>query len=129
MISVTASEDKRPASRQVADELAARIESGDYSPGSSLPTYRQLAAEFDVAVNTALAAIRLLRDEGLVTIRKNAGARVRDRSSDVDVAAELRVLRDQVSALRADFSKAGDQLSELEGRLSTLVDEVAADEP
>lgn len=123
---MVAREDRRPASRQVADELAARIERGEYSPGSSLPTYRQLATEFGVAVNTALAAIRLLRDQGLVTIRKNAGARVRDQSSDIDVAAELRTIRDQMSALRTDISKTGSQLSDLEDRLTTLVDEVGA---
>jgi DNA-binding transcriptional regulator YhcF (GntR family) len=115
-------EDKRPASRRVADDLLALIESGELGPGAQLPTYRQLAADYDVAVNTAMAAVRLLRDSGVVKIRTNARAQVRDRSEEVDVASELNAARTQISELRSKMQHFDEELLKLEARLNTLAD-------
>jgi GntR family transcriptional regulator len=116
---------KPPASRQVADALRQQIEAGEYPVGSPLPPYRQLATEYDVAVNTAIAAVRLLRDQGLVTIKRNAGARVRDRSADVDEGEELVAIRDDVAALQSELAGTARQLAEVEKRLSELVERQA----
>lgn len=89
--------------------------------GSALPTYRQLAAEYDVAVNTALAAVRVLRDSGLVSIRPNAGAQVRDRTEDVDTANELRSVSTELAELRATVQRVGSDLAKVEERLANLV--------
>jgi DNA-binding GntR family transcriptional regulator len=51
---------------QVADHIAARIASGDLSPGARLPGERDLGAEYGVAYLTARRAVRELRDRGLV---------------------------------------------------------------
>ncbi|MCX2732503.1 winged helix-turn-helix domain-containing protein [Saccharopolyspora sp. NFXS83] len=115
-------EDKRPASRRVADALMTRIESGDLRPGAALPTYRALADEFGVAVNTAMAAARLLRDRGAVTIRPNAGAQVRDHSEDVDLAAELKKVRAEIGDLRAEVRQFDAMLGDLESRVATLAE-------
>lgn len=113
--------DKRPASRRVADDLLARIDAGDEFPvGAQLPTYRQLAADYDVAVNTAIAAVRLLQGIGAVTIRPNAGAHVRDRSVDVDVARELDAARTELAKLRTQIQGAGANLAALEERLTQV---------
>lgn len=111
-----------PASRRVADDLRGRIEAGEYEVGSTLPTYRQLASEYDVAVNTAMAAVRMLRDLGFVTIQRNASARVRDRATDVDMSAAIRAAQDEVTALRSELAHAGNRLAELEKRLGELAD-------
>lgn len=124
MVENAPDEDKRPASRRVADALMARIESGDLRPGAALPTYRGLAEEFGVAVNTAMAAVRLLRDRGAVTIRPNAGAQVRDQAEDVDVAAALKQVRAEVSDLRSELREFDAALAGLEGRIDALVEHV-----
>lgn len=51
---------------RVADHLAARIEAGELAPGARLPSERDLAAEYGVALGTARRAIVELRDRGLV---------------------------------------------------------------
>ena len=120
-------EDKRPASRRVADQLQTRIEAGEFAVGSALPTYRQLAAEYDVAVNTALAAVRLLRDSGLVSIRTNAGAQVRDRTEDIDTREEIRSISTALADLRATVQRVGSDLVSLEERLTDVARRTGAD--
>lgn len=129
MVGDEAKDETRPhASKLLADKIRAEIEAGEYPVDSSLPTYRKLASDHDVAVNTAIAAVRLLRDWGLVTIRKNAGAKVRDRSSDVDVAGELRTIRDEMASLRSDITHAGSRLADLEQRVADLADTADRDQ-
>ena len=70
-------EDRRPASRRIADELRRSIESGELAPGAQLPSERQLAATYRTARNTAREAIRLLADSGLVIAEQGRGAFVR----------------------------------------------------
>ena len=57
-----------PASRRLAAQLRAAIESGELAPGDKLPSERKLVETHDVARNTAREAVRLLADEGLVTV-------------------------------------------------------------
>lgn len=113
---------KALASRQVADDLAKRIESGEYEVGATLPTYRQLAGEYDVAVNTAMTAVRLLRERGFVTAQRNASARVRDRSADVDTSSALRSIQDEVAALRSELAQAEGRLAQVERNIGDLAD-------
>lgn len=116
---VSTDQDRRPARRRLADRLRTEIESGRYPVGSSVPPYRQLAAEHGVAINTAIAAVRLLRDEGLVTIRPNAGATVRDRTAgEVDLRVELRSLRAELGDLGSGVRAASANLAAIEARLN-----------
>lgn len=114
-------EDSRPASRRVADELRSAIEAGRYPVGTALPAYRQIASTYNVAVNTAMAAVRLLRDEGFVTSKPNAANYVRDRANEVDTDQELRALRAELGDLRAQVRQAGGHLAAVEARLSEVV--------
>lgn len=114
------SEDRTVASERVASDLRARIEAGEFAVGDKLPPHRQLAADYEVAVNTATAAVKLLRDMGFVTVPPNASARVRDRSEDVDTSAALRVATEQVSELRSELASATERLAEVERTLGEL---------
>jgi GntR family transcriptional regulator len=51
---------------QVADHIAARIASGDLTPGSRLPAERSLAAEYGVAYDTIRRATAVLRERNLI---------------------------------------------------------------
>ena len=119
-------QDKRLASRRVADHLRSEIESGRYPVGSAVPPYRQLAAEHGVAVNTAIAAVRLLRDEGLVTVRPNASATVRDPDIQLDTEQELRALRAEVSDLGSEVRAVTANLSAIETRLNDAASRLGA---
>jgi DNA-binding GntR family transcriptional regulator len=109
----------------VADKIKAGIEGGTYPVETALPPYRQLATEHGVAVNTAMAAVRLLVDDGYVTNKPNAGNFVRDRTSQADPEQELRALRAELGELRSQVRQAGGQLASIDARLSAL-SEVAA---
>jgi DNA-binding GntR family transcriptional regulator len=52
--------------RQIAADLAARIDSGEYPPGEQLPSYRRLAELYSVHVSTISRALGLLHDRGLI---------------------------------------------------------------
>lgn len=119
-------EDKRHASRRVADSIRADIERGRWEVGATLPTYRQLAADEGVAVNTAMAGVRLLREEGWVEIKPNAGAFVRDRSGDVGAEQELRELRVKVEELRAALRQVSNTVAGVDVGLADVLARLGA---
>ncbi|MFR9730609.1 GntR family transcriptional regulator [Saccharopolyspora sp. MS10] len=67
--------------RVIAGEVRARISSGELRPGDRVPSIRQLAQRWGVAVATATRAAALLREEGLVEPRVGAGTVVSARAA------------------------------------------------
>lgn len=65
---------------RVAQALLADIAGGRYPVGSRIPTEAELEARFGVSRHTVRAAIRYLRDLGLVTARAGIGTTVRANS-------------------------------------------------
>lgn len=63
--------------RQIANDLRAAIERGDYQPGQRIPGENVLMQEWGVSRNTARDALAVLRDEGLTDTRRGAGNFVR----------------------------------------------------
>jgi Transcriptional regulators len=70
-------DDRRPASERLADELRRAIESGELEAGAKLPSERELAELHGIARNTARQAIRLLAESGLVIAEHGRGVFVR----------------------------------------------------
>ena len=71
----------RPADYvRVVNAITEQINSGELTPGAKLPTYAQLAEQYKVSVSTAQAALRLLRDRGLVEGQQGKGTFVADRA-------------------------------------------------
>ncbi|MDX5566618.1 GntR family transcriptional regulator [Streptomyces sp. ID05-04B] len=62
--------------QQIAAELKAAIDRGDYRPGDRLPGESALAAQHGVSDLTARRALKILRTEGLIETKKGAAARV-----------------------------------------------------
>ncbi|WP_304348876.1 GntR family transcriptional regulator [Corynebacterium frankenforstense] len=77
MIIRTDPSDPTPIYRQIALQTAAQIRDGTLARGERLPTAAQLARSLAVNRNTTLQAYRLLRDEGLIDLRRGRGAVVR----------------------------------------------------
>lgn len=71
--------DGRSRQLRIADALRARIQSGDYPPGSKLPSLPELAAEFGVSLVTVRLALTRLKQEGFVVSQQGAGNFVRTR--------------------------------------------------
>lgn len=68
-----------PKYAQVVAEIQRRIESGQYPPGSLLPSEHQLSDEFQVARPTAVRALRVLRQDGWIETQQGKGSFVRGR--------------------------------------------------
>ncbi|AWS43830.1 GntR family transcriptional regulator [Streptosporangium sp. 'caverna'] len=62
-----------PPYRQIVTEIRARILAGDLRPGDRVPSIREIARRWDVAVATATRAMAALRDDGLVETKVGAG--------------------------------------------------------
>ena len=75
------------------EQLAAAVRSealrGSIKPGERLPAGRDLAETLDINVHTVLRAYQLLRDEGLIELRRGRGAVVTDRARDYAALAAL----------------------------------------
>ena len=67
--------------RQVADQLRALIDSGEYAVGSRLPTERDLAEQLKVSRPTVREALIALEVEGRVRIRVGSGIYVSEPAS------------------------------------------------
>jgi DNA-binding FadR family transcriptional regulator len=105
---VTDTDPERGDRRRVASQLRADIEHGKYRPGTKLPSYRQLEDSYGVARNTVAAALRVLQGEGLVDIRPNSGAYVRDPNAPRarDIRTELLDLQEQLHKTRRELADA-----------------------
>ncbi len=60
----------------IQKDLKARIESGEFAEGSSLPSERRLSQDYGVQRETLRKALKLLRDEGYVAAVPGSGNRV-----------------------------------------------------
>lgn len=69
-------EDPRPTYMKIAASIRAAILSGEFEPGTRLPTQKELAEFFDVMRATVGNAIRVLQDEGYIRSVKGSGAYV-----------------------------------------------------
>ncbi|WCN84803.1 winged helix-turn-helix domain-containing protein [Micromonospora sp. LH3U1] len=61
---------------RVVEAITAQIRAGELKPGDKLPTYAQLADQYGISVSTAQAALRILRDRGLVEGHQGKGTYV-----------------------------------------------------
>lgn len=77
---------KRPLYMQVALELKAEIVNGVYPVGSLIPTEDELCKRFAISRHTVREALRVLREEGLISSRRGAGTIVVPaRARDTDI--------------------------------------------
>ena len=97
-----------PKYAQVIDELRRRIESGEYPPGSLLPSEHQLSDEFQIARPTVVRALRVLRQDGWIETQQGKGSFVRGRPA----LAGLESQRTGEEALNRDESREPGELTE-----------------
>src|SRR5215472_12231307 len=112
-----------PKYAQVVGELRRRIESGEYPPGSLLPSENQLSAEFDIARPTVVRALRVLRQDGWIDTQQGKGSFVRGRPALAHATAER---PGQIELDRDESREPGElicaELAPAPPRIATLLD-------
>lgn len=72
--------DARPLQVRIADDIRAKIETGEYTPGQQLPTYDDLTAAYLCSLAVVRKAVDLLKQQGLLITVQGKGTYVRDRA-------------------------------------------------
>src|SRR5215467_9236672 len=89
--------DIRPAYEQIAEDLRTAIKEGRLQPGDRLPTEREHAGRYGVAVGTYRQALSVLREEGrLATHKRHGTVVVRLEESPSPEYVELSERLDQI---------------------------------
>jgi GntR family transcriptional regulator len=81
-----------PLHEQVASQIRRAIADGEAGPGERLPLAGDLAAMLGVNKNTVLRALQILRDEGLLELRRGRGITVVGTPERGAVLAQVRNL-------------------------------------
>lgn len=99
---------ERPIYAQIADSVRGDVLAGRISAGEVLPPAREVATGLGANVHTVLRAYQLLRDEGLVDLKRRRGAVVTEAASRV---AELSGEIDSLVALARSKGVTSDALA------------------
>jgi GntR family transcriptional regulator len=70
-------DDTIPPYQRIVNDLEEAIRSGRLGPGARVPSLTTLSQEYGVAKNTAVKALNVLRDKGLIESRQGWGTFVR----------------------------------------------------
>ncbi|MFL6127237.1 winged helix-turn-helix domain-containing protein [Actinophytocola sp.] len=108
-----------PSREEIAAQLRERIVSGEYEVGAKMPSSREIVADLGGSRMTASAALHLLAEEGLVTIKDKSGAVVRaSKSSDKAPDAQLADARRELLAIRDDVADVRKRLDDVTQRVT-----------
>lgn len=104
-----------PLYEQLANSIRAQIADGSIRPGERLPGARDLAEALGINLHTVLRGYTLLRDEGLLELRRGRGAVV-TADTDAGLGAERAGLLAAVQAVQRAGRRLGlssDDLADL----------------
>jgi DNA-binding transcriptional regulator YhcF (GntR family) len=77
-----------PPFEQLRRQVAAMVADGTLSPGTRMPTVRQLAADLGLAANTVARAYRELETDGVIATHGRKGTFVRSPVVDPDATSD-----------------------------------------
>jgi DNA-binding GntR family transcriptional regulator len=104
-----------PKYRQIADDLRARMEAGEYPPDSRLPSKSELQKHYGVALATVNSAIRVLSSEGRAETVHGVATFAR-RPPASGPSPEFRDLAEQIRLLAGRMDAAEAWMARQEGR-------------
>jgi GntR family transcriptional regulator len=104
--------------QQLADDLRARIRSGEYEPGSQLPSKAALMGKHHVALGTVNEALRVLRGEGLLETRQGTGTYVCDPLPDEGAPSEYETMMERLDGMTDEVRRLRERLDAVERELA-----------
>ncbi|MET8146340.1 GntR family transcriptional regulator [Sphaerisporangium sp. NPDC005288] len=102
--------------REIAEDLRRRINAGEWVPGTTLPGYTGLTAEYEVGRGVIGDALAELEAEGLISVVKRRGIIVRERGSRRRVQRGAVVVRDPARGYVMPAAAAPDEPWQVHGR-------------
>jgi GntR family transcriptional regulator len=93
--------------QQIVDRLKREVSEGRLRPGTSLPSFRQLAEDLLVSVITVKRAYEELEREGIIFRRQGLGTFVAEQGQDRSREAKLTVARELIRDGFREASEAG----------------------
>jgi DNA-binding GntR family transcriptional regulator len=101
-------------SRQLAANLRGKITSGELAVGDQLPSVRELAKTYDVAIGTVQQALRQLRDEGLVVTWQGRGTYVTSRQPASESGVDAQVIMQRLDEVLGRVESLENKVADLE---------------
>lgn len=96
-----------PFYRQIIDQVLLAVADGRLSPGTQLPTVRQLAVDLSVNLNTVAKAYREMEIRGIVETQQGTGTFVAARRSRASADDRRRALEKLLEELLARAAASG----------------------
>ncbi len=131
-----------PSYQLVADDIRARIRSGEYQVGQAIPSTTKLMEQHGVSSTVVRHAVEQLRDDGVlighggkaVFVQATPDDAAEERGDTRALAAQVSALRDEVHALTqrvGSLDSAGlhEALGRIEGNLIELYGKTANEYP
>jgi DNA-binding GntR family transcriptional regulator len=118
---------RRPAKyRQIAADLRARIERGDWPVDAQMPTQPELSVQYSAALGTIDKALGVLRELGIAETVQGMGTFVRkpSPSEDGDLAAQLSRLSERIEVGEDRTDELGHRVDEQQQLLVGIKREV-----
>lgn len=72
-----------PLFQQIADGVRTEVIRGSLRAGSRLPSAKELATSLELNLHTVLKAYQVLRDEGLLDLRRGRGAVLTEQATTI----------------------------------------------
>jgi DNA-binding transcriptional regulator YhcF (GntR family) len=117
-----------PPYLRIVEDVRGRILAGDLRPGDRIPSVRQIAQRWGVAVATATRAMATLRDDGLVVATVGSGTVVSDHARRRHPPAARRPAGTRKQPLsRAHVLRAAVAVADVEGLDAVSMRRLAAD--
>lgn len=105
----------QPKYLQIADDLRARIKSGEFPPDSKLPTHAVLMERYEAALNTVRDALEELRKQGLAETFQGVGTFVRTPPDPgPQPSSKYAALVEQIGAVRDEVRLLRERVDDLE---------------
>jgi GntR family transcriptional regulator len=96
-----------PKYAQIVSTIQRRIQTGEYPPGSLLPSETQLIREFGVSRPTVVRALQVLQSQRWIDREHGRGSYVRNRPVAEQARPGRAVLDDAATAAQGDFLHVG----------------------
>ena len=112
----------RPIYTQLIDEIALKICSGLYPPGSKLPSVRDLAQEASVNPNTMQRALLKLENDGLLYSNRTSGRFI---TEDMEMVKQVKnnLAEEQINAFLEKMKNLGFSRNEVLSIMTELLEE------